>query len=294
MVMGKNNDNRSVTEKVNEALANTTEYDNLIKDCIGKIHIMNEKETIELEDEEVFRDSAEVVFDSTSKNFHVFPKQNKDRGTLETENSIVKDFFRERKKITTSKLDIKLDGLDWKSFLTGNGKPGTFGSYTNYLRKNFGKESTEYNDGLKSSYIYRYITLSYHGKLFFLNFMRFHQTEDGKVNCDFKSLQYDCVVSGGSVNATADANVCDVCYPYSSANGECHVNSVGNICYNPYISFYDDEELILKDFINFIECCDKLINHNNNSINEKYNDGFISSQQFADILRKSITPTPFD
>lgn len=258
------------------------EYEDLCK-CIGikrveTINKLNEK----LTDCEEFRKIREELSPKVKSNIHV-GEWNGKKIKLFSTGTTLSDLEK------TYKGFVDLTSNNAFYVLAGAGSKDDFRQYKNWYKK-LKDENKENVFGARSN-IYKFISFYYNQKWYNLNFMRFYQ-EDGKVNCDFKSLQYDCVVSGGSVNATADANVCDVCYPYSSANGECHVNSVGNICYNPYISFYDDEELILKDFINFIECCDKLINHNNNSINEKYNDGFISSQQFADILRKSITPTP--
>ncbi len=257
--MVKNNDNRSVTEKVNAILSEfkISELKNeeplkdskieefekaleTIKNCVGKIRIMDENEEIKLGDDCVFSGFAKVVFDSDTKNFHVSPTP-KWFTEKQTQNSNLNNELLERQTLV-------------------------YNCYKNYrygkLTKGLGKVS-----GFTGGAMFKclYIT-GYHGKNYSLNFMRFYQTKDGKVNCDFKSLQYDCVVCGKGVNSTNDTKVCDVCYPFSPEDGDCHVNSVGNICYNPHISFYDKPETILNDFINFVETCDALLMQKNNEI----------------------------
>lgn len=269
--MEKNNDNRSVTEKVNEVLAKFShselkketallknEYKAdlpwalaQINSCIGKVEkvISKDGETESLGHS--FKRAP--AFDGDTMNFHVFPKK------LEVYNHI-NDELKEK----VEKMEEVLEKDWYKDWIFKiHGTKGRFTIYSNWL--NLGNVTEKIKTYRKRDNIYKCLSVYYHGKCYYLNFMRFHQY-DGKVNCDFKSLQYDCVVCGKGVNATADANVCDVCYPFSPDDGDCHVNSVGNICYNPTISFYNTPDEILDDFKNFIKTCDKLITEKNEQI----------------------------
>ena len=310
--MEKNNDNRSVTEKVNEVLEKFSHSElkketalpwalAQINSCVGKVRILNENGGFE----EVDSFKRAPAFDGDTMNFHVFPVcgllydvlfnsiSNKRKEVMDKLNEALVDCeefkkFKENENISkNNKSNIRVgkwNGKEIKLFSTGTtlsdlkktykgfvdltsnnafyvlagaGSKDQFTQYRNWYNVN---DENKNNFGDRSNKnLYKCIAFFYNQRWYYLNFMRFHQTEDGKVNCDFKSLQYDCVVCGKGVNSTNDTNVCDVCYPYSSANGECHVNSVDNICYNPTVSFYNTPDEIINNFINFIEACDELI-----------------------------------
>lgn len=306
--MGKNNDNRSVTEKVNEVLAKFShselkketalpknEYKAelpwalaQINSCIGKVEkvISKDGETESLGHS--FKRAP--AFDGDTMNFHVFPQK------LEVYNHI-NDELKEK----VEKMEEVLEKDWYKDWIFKiHGTKGRFTIYSNWL--NLGNVTEKINTYRKRGNIYKCLSVYYHGKCYYLNFMRFYQTqnetEGGRVNCDFYALQYDCVVCGKGVNSTNDANVCDVCYPFSPDDGDCHVNSVGNICYNPCISYYkgdgETEEMhnkaILDDFKNFIKTCDKLITEKNKLIKNELRE--FSVKEFYDVLGKINKETP--
>lgn len=265
---------KTVTEKLNELMKKEEFTDanfkvenvsddtkNIVAGCIGEVYIMEQdnktKEVRKSNSYPAFNRAP--AFDRKSMNFHVFPVCNLVYDVLFKE-------IHEKRKILNGVFSQEL-GPEFT--LTTLGSRGPFTKYNNWLKKCQKLSSADKEKLGNRSNLYEFINVNYHGRCYYLNFMRFYQ-EDGKVNCDFKSLQYDCVVSGGSVNATADAKVCDVCYPFSPDDGDCHVNSVGNICYNPHISFYDTPETIFKSFLDFISLCDKLITEKNELIKNEF------------------------
>lgn len=268
-------DNRSVTEKVNEVLVEFSHKElkkemakdknehkhkllwalSQINSCIGEV----EKVINKVGETKPFEDSFKraPAFDGDSMNFHVFPM-------VKTEyDGLVKMIDDKRCDLVKAFNEV----MNFEFVLSRSGSGTYFAQYSTWYRsldKEKGKLDFE-----ERSNLYRSVIVYYHGSCYVLNLMRFCQN-NGQVNCRFGALQYDCILNQKGVNATADTNVCDVCYPFSSNDGDCHVNSVGNICYNPHISFYDKPETILNDFKKFIKKCDELISEKNKYIENEF------------------------
>lgn len=279
--MEKNNYNRTVTEKINAILtefeiselkdeqpkdnSKKEEFDKAletIKNCVGKICIINENGGDKQED--AFKESAKVVFDSKSKNFHVFPNTDK-------YDSCINECFKDKRELILAKETIEQAVGSIRKFEICE----TLKSFNEivktekdklYFVKGFGKKG-----GSGRLSLYKYVTVFYNDAWYTLNFVRMW-CDEKKVNCDFKSLQYhrDCSKYGYGLNTNKKGEF-DICYPFTSKEYDCHVNSAGNICFNPPVSFYPncnetkDEHAItiLNNFINFIKECDNLISKKN-------------------------------
>lgn len=102
--------------------------------------------------------------------------------------------------------------------------------------------------------LYKYLPFYYNGKIYNINFMRFYIDKDNKVNCIFKQIQFDRT---NKENINEDG----ICYPKTYQN---HVNKLDkliqdnkgkNFCYNPPVA-YDDTEGIVKEFVRFVKKCE--------------------------------------
>lgn len=102
--------------------------------------------------------------------------------------------------------------------------------------------------------LYKYLPFYYNGKIYNINFMRFYIDKDNKVNCIFKQIQFDRT---NRRNVNEDG----ICYPKTYQN---HVNKLDkliqdnkgkNFCYNPPVA-YDDIEGIVKEFVRFVKKCE--------------------------------------
>lgn len=103
--------------------------------------------------------------------------------------------------------------------------------------------------------LYKYLPFYYNGKIYNINFMRFYIDKDNKVNCIFKQIQFDRT---NRRNVNEDG----ICYPKTYQN---HVNKLDkliqdnkgkNFCFNPPVA-YDDIEEIVKKFVEFVKKCEK-------------------------------------
>lgn len=103
--------------------------------------------------------------------------------------------------------------------------------------------------------LYKYLPFYYNGKIYNINFMRFYIDKDNKVNCIFKQIQFDRT---NRRNVNEDG----ICYPKTYQN---HVNKLDkliqdnkgkNFCFNPSVA-YDDIEGIVKEFVKFVKKCEK-------------------------------------
>lgn len=103
--------------------------------------------------------------------------------------------------------------------------------------------------------LYKYLPFYYNGKIYNINFMRFYIDKDNKVNCIFKQIQFDRT---NRRNVNEDG----ICYPKTYQN---HVNKLDkliqdnkgkNFCFNPPVA-YDDIEGIVKEFVKFVKKCEK-------------------------------------
>ena len=109
--------------------------------------------------------------------------------------------------------------------------------------------------------LYKYLTFYYNGKIYNINFMRFYIDKDNKVNCIFKQIQFDRT---NKENINEDG----ICYPKTYQN---HVNKLDkliqdnkgkNFCYNPPVAYEAKEaekavEEIVKKFVEFVKKCEE-------------------------------------
>ena len=109
--------------------------------------------------------------------------------------------------------------------------------------------------------LYKYLPFYYNGKIYNINFMRFYIDKDNKVNCIFKQIQFDRT---NKENINEDG----ICYPKTYQN---HVNKLDkliqdnkgkNFCYNPPVAYEAKEaekavEEIVKKFVEFVKKCEE-------------------------------------
>lgn len=106
--------------------------------------------------------------------------------------------------------------------------------------------------------LYKYLPFYYNGKIYNINFMRFYIDKDNKVNCIFKQIQFDRT-NKQYVNGDG------ICYPKTYQN---HVNKLDkliqdnkgkNFCYNPPVAYEakEAEKAIVKEFVKFVKKCEE-------------------------------------
>lgn len=188
-----------------------------------------------------------VVYDISSKNFHIFPSDLKiSDEILESKvRKYVYDSFIDYCKNTG---DFKV--VEYKKELQ-NIKPDEM---VVYKRRGSVGGIKKKDRKLIAKGLFRYIPFYYHEKWYNINFMRFYIDKDNKVNCIFKQIQFDRTMK-------KYVNEDGICYPKTYQN---HVkkldkliqdNKGKNFCYNPPVA-YDDTEAIVKEFVNFIKKCE--------------------------------------
>lgn len=102
--------------------------------------------------------------------------------------------------------------------------------------------------------LYKYLPFYYNGKIYNINFMRFYIDKDNKVNCIFKQIQFD------RTNIQY-VNEYGICYPKTYQN---HINKLDkliqdnkgkNFCYNPPVAYEakEAEKAIVKEFVKFVK-----------------------------------------
>lgn len=109
--------------------------------------------------------------------------------------------------------------------------------------------------------LYKYLPFYYNGKIYNINFMRFYIDKDNKVNCIFNQIQFDRT---NKENINEDG----ICYPKTYQN---HVNKLDkliqdnkgkNFCYNPPVAYEAKEaekavEAIVEKFVEFVKKCEE-------------------------------------
>lgn len=229
-----------------------TKNEDKIISFIGETRIL--KKNGELESVEVFKERSNVVFDSKTKNFHVFPKSKDKREEIALEmNALHKSLVENIDKVLQ---ESSLENYE----IIGKNSKGNMVSFNVY--NNLSVRSCP-----EDNQLYKYIGVKLAGKTYYIIYRRFNTSGD-KINCDFNLLQYECISDfRGCINVCKDAYL--VCYPESAENGVKGIIKSGdgicqNISYNPPISFYRGEDKtqsehaveILWDFVKFIEECE--------------------------------------
>lgn len=196
------------------------------------------------------RYSGNDLYDTETKNFHIFPKDTIINDTLSN------DYISKRSEIinTINKLNTVgiFNGVEYEYLEKGTTRKALPENYDNankiiYMFEGFGKSPK------KPLKIFRYITVFYKGAWYRLNFMRMYH--DGRsVHCCMNMLQYDKDNSkkGYGLNMSSEGKF-DICYPNSCEDGKYGENSSGNRVYNPQNAhYYSKPEDIAKSFISFV------------------------------------------
>lgn len=159
-----------------------------------------------------------IFFDGSEKrgNFHIMPDIKQDE--YEALSKVIDDKLKE----IYAKLDDRLkEKRDWEKSNAGNGAAQYKGLF-NYKRIKVGNERN-------------------------YDLMLFRMALDEKeknVSCELMSVQYECW--------RGNLQSCTI-YPESLEDGCEKTDDKGNCYYNPSVSFYDDVDRIIDDFINFIK-----------------------------------------
>ena len=198
------------------------------------------------------KDKGEIaIFDTESFNYHLYPKDANEASDNE------KAMREKRKEI----LDAIKGGFRHSSVKL---RVVTKAEMNNAVSD---KEILIYgnnNGNLKNTgcNIFKYIAAAKKDVLYELNFMRFFISEGNKVNCILRKIQFDRVIDNEVKNiVNRRANRHGVCYPSSRLKTQ--DRSIKNykgksFFYNPEVSFDDEPEVILKDFVDFILICEEL------------------------------------
>lgn len=206
-----------------------------------------------------------VVYDTKTKNFHIFPSDLKIADTIsESEKKLrldVYNYFIEYCNNNKETFDV---------FKSNTSKPREklqLSKEDNYKNKMVideikGKKTGEGSGNGKLSQVtrglYKYLPFYYNGKIYNINFMRFYIDKDNKVNCIFKQIQFDRT---NKENINEDG----ICYPRTYQN---HVNKLDkliqdnkgkNFCYNPPVAYEakEAEKAIVEKFVEFVKKCEE-------------------------------------
>lgn len=159
-----------------------------------------------------------IFFDSSSGNFHIMPKE------AEVLNDCKEAIVKKYSEIA-GKLDEKLEKNE---------------AHRDWTRaKRVGKGKIQYKD------LFNYIRIKVENERNYdLMFFRMSLDEKAKnVSCILKSIQYEY---------SRDFQSCSI-YPESLEDGCEKKERIENCYYNPCVSFDDDADTIVNDFINFIK-----------------------------------------
>ena len=157
-----------------------------------------------------------LFFDKNTGNFHIMPKEA--RVLNDCEEAIAKKYSEIAEKLD-EKLKKNKEYRDWT--------------------KRVGKGKIQYKD------LFNYIRIKVENERNYdLMFFRMSLDEKAKnVSCILKSIQYEY---------SRDFQSCSI-YPESLEDGCEKKERIENCYYNPCVSFYDDADTIVNDFINFIK-----------------------------------------
>ena len=232
----------------------------ILKDtkCLpGNVYIMEEDGNLKL----VERYSGIELYDTVSKNFHIFPYDTDIRSSLSTLYKEKRSFI--RKLFENYFKDGKRDGVAFRVVERGTSKPEPISSDdpSDAIKENelilvwgFGS-----GGGRGELYgLYKYLSFYYKDAWYRIKFNRLYieETSEGQkiVSCIMNCLQYDKDTSdnGYGLNKDSDGITVSMCYPLSSKGDVIQTNSTGNKIYNPDdASFYGGEEIV-KSFLKFV------------------------------------------
>ena len=202
---------------------------------------------------EIYRNKkgySAIFFDNRTGNFHIMP----DEVNVLNECSMeISDKFSKIKKVLQKKVNEKIDE-GWK--------------YEEHLCQ----AQTQYHK------LFAFLRIIVRNeRAYDLMFFRMALDEKEKnVSCILKSIQYEC--SSGNLYS------CTI-YPESLEDDCEKTDDKGNCYYNPSVSFYDDVDRIIDDFINFIKEKEK---HYALLEIRKPQDLYIIHKSFVDATTKQL------
>lgn len=206
-----------------------------------------------------------VVYDTKTKNFHIFPSDLKIADTIsESEKKLrldVYNYFIEYCNNNKDTFDVikyeksKPSEIAWSKKLRISEEMHDKMVIDKVVDCQKGEGCGRGKWSPVTRGLYKYLPFYYNGKIYNINFMRFYIDKDNKVNCIFKQIQFDRT---NRRNVNEDG----ICYPKTYQN---HVNKLDkliqdnkgkNFCYNPPVA-YDDIEGIVKEFVKFVKKCEE-------------------------------------
>ena len=229
---------------------------------IIKLHINDDNPV------DTYFDYAGVVFDDSSYNFHIFPKD-KDiyrelsQEFLKLQDKLCKYIAEENVELPNKATLKKKSGGNWPFVRFENIEEIVMVS-------NDKKFSVEFKEGKIIHYnIYHYVTVNYNNAYYTINFMRYTCDSKGVVGCTMRAIQFH--KSYGNINKANGFNICytlndenntykSIIYNVAKNNEEIICE---NVCYNPPVQYpfndlnekekTDRIENIIDWFIYFIE-----------------------------------------
>ena len=210
-----------------------------------------------------YKKFPEVVFDSTTYNFHIFP----DDREICKQLSI--DFSNKSKEIINS-----INKIPNKYIIFGGANTGKFKLLYNVEEKYSVSEEFKFNPKNHEADIYKYIGITSKGFTYYITFMRYTYN-DKTVGCTMREIQFhkqkhlknpenNYLKQPIHINKDINGSF-SICYTATADDNKYKTNGV-NSCFNPPVNFDDSPELIAKCFIEFIEHYEAICNQK-----EKYN-----------------------
>ena len=110
--------------------------------------------------------------------------------------------------------------------------------------------------------IFKYMSAVKNGVLYELNFMRFY-IDHKRVNCTMKKIQFDRVIDNGKMSQRT-VNHKGICYQETDSNEtieelekRLNDNKQKSIFFNPEVTYEDEPDKIINEFLEFIKVCDE-------------------------------------
>lgn len=250
-----NQTNNPINIKINQMMTLTDVLDQISETV--KINIDN-KQTEEVS---AYKNSPEVVFDSNSYNFHIFPIDQEKRKQISREFADVRDCICKKMNeiFSNEQIDFafnfvlakkKVNDYYYQGEVRGNGSRGNM----------LALERIEGNNAKDGNGIYKYIEITKEKKSYTINFMRYICDAKGIVGCTMRAIQFH--KDTGKINK-GDSGF-EICYPETDKDFDFNINSNGNICYNPPVDWprvdeetgqYDNNDIdeIIGRFLDFID-----------------------------------------
>lgn len=244
-------------KNINDNIQEMLDMKNIIKFIPKTLKIVKGNTYV---NESVFKSDSKIIFDKSSKNFHIFPDKKIICQNLSNEYSKVRNEL--KNKLLKMKDLLEIRGM--KFFENTGSRP-------------------------KSVYrgLYKFILIEYCNVHYTINFMRY-TCNANKVGCTMRTIQFH---KGKYVNKGIKG--IDICYTETDRNNDCEINTAGNICYNPPVIFpngnsSEEFEDIIVRFLDFIENADKIANDSNERVKREKDDFLNKLKEKYKILFASL------